>query len=144
MKQPETPVGCNPGKESPMTRTLRRIFWNSIFVVCAYQFFYPLFGAYCQVPLWTATKARDRFTLLKPGMTEAQVWTTLDLSGYSIRSSEGSGPQRDYRRYYSLWKGYTMRLCWNDLRHPKTFTHGEFYVHGVQAEAVLPNSELRR
>jgi hypothetical protein len=77
-----------------------------------------------------AARAKQRVSLLRPGMTEQEVWSTLGLtrSGFRARIS-GSGPPNAFPANYVLWPGYVLHTRWNYKTKPITLVEAEFRDH---------------
>ena len=91
-------------------------------------FFSPLYIRHLPlVPLGVAVKAKRNAPLVRVGMTEAQVWSTLGLAGRGFRAhTEGSGPPEAYPANYVLWPGYVLHMRWNLKTHPATVVEFRF------------------
>ena len=77
-------------------------------------------------PLW-ARQVRERVPLLRPGMTEQEVWSTLGLSGWGFKAHiYGSGPSDSFPANYELWPGYALHMRWNYRNHPHTLVQAKF------------------
>lgn len=94
-------------------------------------FFYPLYvNALPLVPLWVAVRAKQTAPQVQVGMTDAQVWSTLGLSGRGLRAHiEGSGPSDAYPANYVLWPGYVVHARWSLRTHPATVVQFRFQDH---------------
>jgi hypothetical protein len=80
-----------------------------------------------RVPVWLAQRAERRVGLLHPGMSEAQVWSTLGLSGWGLNAHvSGSGPSSAFPANYRLWPGYVLHTRWNYRTQPVTLVEAEF------------------
>jgi len=90
--------------------------------------FYPLYVSHLPlVPLWTAKTAKQRAPLVRVGMTDAQVWSTLGLAGRGFRARvSGSGPPEAYPANYVLWPGYVVHARWNLKTRPATLVVFKF------------------
>jgi hypothetical protein len=65
------------------------------------------------VPPDVALRVSDRIQLLKPGMSQTQVVTTLGLSGYHPTAIFGGPPHRSYKDI-RLREGCGLRLVYNE------------------------------
>ena len=94
-------------------------------------FFYPLYANTLPlVPPWVAARAKRNAPRVRVGMTEAQVWSTLGLSGRGLRAHvSGSGPPEAYPANYGLWPGYVLHMRWNLKNHPATLVEFQFRNH---------------
>jgi hypothetical protein len=79
------------------------------------------------VPPWTAMQAKKRAPLVRVGMTDAQVWSTLGLTRFGFQAHvNGSGPPNAYPANYVLWPGYVLHMRWNLRTTPATLVHFQF------------------
>ena len=98
------------------------------FAVALAVFCYPLYVRKIPlVPLWVAVQAKQNAPRVQNGMTDAQVWSTLGLSGRGLRAHvEGSGPSDWYPASYVLWPGYVISARWNLKTQPATLLAFKF------------------
>ncbi len=77
-----------------------------------------------------AGRAEQRAPLLRPGMTEQEVWAALGLtrSGFRARVN-GSGPSEAFPANYILWPGVVLHTRWNYRTKPITLVEAEFQDH---------------
>ncbi len=101
----------------------------TIFLSFGWAILYPVLPpSPFRVSPWKAAHARDCVALLKPGMTDTEVWQTLGLSEYHFAShSSGSGSPQAWPIYYRLWPGHVLFLRWNRTTTPPTLVQAAFY-----------------
>ena len=111
-------------------RALKIVAFGSLAAVAAI-FFYPLYvNMLPLVPLWVAVRAKHNAPQVQIGMSDAQVWSTLGLSGRGLRAHvSGSGPPEAYPANYGLWPGYILHMRWNLKAHPATLVELQFRDH---------------
>ncbi|HLK61332.1 MAG TPA: hypothetical protein VKU00_32580 [Chthonomonadaceae bacterium] len=83
-----------------------------------------------RVPPYVAARATERVSLLRPGMTEQQVWSTLGLSGRGFKAHiGGSGSPAAFPANYALWPGHVLHMRWNYKTKPATLVDAEAREH---------------
>ncbi len=115
----------------------RRLFWWEWLVLAAALLvpgcaFYPFIVNLLpfRVPPSVAARAKRRVPLLRPGMTEQEVWSTLGLTRSGFRARiHGSGPPDAFPANYVLWPGYVLHTRWNYKTKPVTLVEAEFRDH---------------
>ena len=106
----------------------KTIFFGVIFAMALYLILFPILPRLpYRVPPSVAARAKERVKLLRSGMTEHEVWSTLGLSGWGFRARvSGSGPPDAFPANYVLWPGYVLHMRWNYKTRPATLVKAEF------------------
>lgn len=98
-----------------------------VFATALYLLLFPILPRLPRVLPSTAKRAKERVTLLRPGMTEHEVWATLGLDGRGFKAHiSGSGPPEAFPANYILWPGYVLHMRWNYKTQPATLVKAEF------------------
>ena len=84
----------------------------------------PGWFAYTQVSPSAINRLPQRMPLVKPGMTEGQVWQTLGIPRRCFLSMEGEGPLSGHWEGYHLPYGYHLLLVMDLTKKPPIFKHG--------------------